>query len=388
MKILTEARKKKKQPFTSCTITTGNPELNIQHFNKCMGTDGGPLSEDLNQDLNVYLPTEEDFKTLSRRCKVYLKFGKDNLPDDQMICDPWAIAITTRLKPTVLIRYWVTATLLKWNHLTEILLVFVKKQFTKEEVRIILDFLQTKTAQLADWAAKYRVLPLQAAQESLNNSENQKEAENKSELATDNKSQNLTLNEAKRYVRRYYIRPQNVFCSNKTDVIQALIQFEDQDCTIYTLNNLSDEKDVTKLTNKDIIYYYDDGILYDKNRVRIMDYDLAIKHEEERPNVDIDQTSDATLSKVYNDRITGLSDTDEAFNLHFDNINAYGETLHEGKIINGTCCICGEPIEGYGNNPEPYMSGEDGARCCDACNLKYVIPARLEQYTEETNNED
>jgi hypothetical protein len=113
------------------------------------------------------------------------------------------------------------------------------------------------------------------------------------------------LTEAKRYVRRYYIRPQNVFCSNKTDVIQALIQFEDQDCSIYTLNNLGDEKDVTKLTNKDIIYYYDDGILYDKNHMKVMDYDLAIKHEEERPNVDIDQTSDTKLSQVYQDRLTG-----------------------------------------------------------------------------------
>ena len=30
-------------------------------------------------------------------------------------------------------------------------------------------------------------------------------------------SEDVNLHEAKRYVRRYYIRPQNIFCSNKSD---------------------------------------------------------------------------------------------------------------------------------------------------------------------------
>ncbi len=38
------------------------------------------------------------------------------------------------------------------------------------------------------------------------------------------------------------------------------------------------------------------------------------------------------------------------------------------------CCICGKRFYGYGNNPEPEKS--DGY-CCDECNSKYVIPARL-----------
>lgn len=38
------------------------------------------------------------------------------------------------------------------------------------------------------------------------------------------------------------------------------------------------------------------------------------------------------------------------------------------------CCICGEEINGYGNNPYPVK--EDG-RCCDKCNATKVIPARL-----------
>ena len=61
--------------------------------------------------------------------------------------------------------------------------------------------------------------------------------------------------------------------------------------------------------------------------------------------------------------------------MDFDDINAYGEKLTEAK--ESFCCICGEPIEGYGNNPEPYMSAEEG-RCCDSCNVRFVIPARLE----------
>lgn len=36
------------------------------------------------------------------------------------------------------------------------------------------------------------------------------------------------------------------------------------------------------------------------------------------------------------------------------------------------CCLCGQVVEEFGNNPEPIMSG----KCCDACNLEYVIPVR------------
>lgn len=432
------------------------------------------------------------------------------------------------------------------------------------------------------------------------------------------------LTEAKRYVRRYYIRPQNIFCSNKDDIIYALIEFADQDCTIYTLNNLGDTKDVTKLTNNDIIYYYEDGMLFDKNKMKLMDYDLYIKHEENRPKINLDTASDATIQKVYSDRLvkanddkvledlnnTDISDrkyilychtnkingkkyfgittqkdcnrwrsgrgymnqpvfykaiqkygwenfeheiieanlseaeakrleqeyiskfhtyvndpqsngynaslggeanlkyytdeerkaaakashersrerngvkwaetakkhyadnkdfyhlknklnyekhkdtflaqekeyqaslkakldiirqlnkqfpdrlsdndkqniinfrncrngeyirtllnyfspeeidaishsADEAFNLNFEDKNAYGETLIEGKIKDDICCICGEKIEGYGNNPEPYMSSEAG-RCCDLCNQKFVVPARLDQQQSAENEE-
>ena len=121
------------------------------------------------------------------------------------------------------------------------------------------------------------------------------------------------LSEAKRYVRRYYIRPQNIFCSNKADIIKALIELDDKNCSIYTLNNLGDEKDVSKLMNSDIIYYYDDGILYDKNKVKVMDYDLSIKKEEERKHFNnVDKTPDKEFKAEYEDRMTSVTELEES----------------------------------------------------------------------------
>lgn len=39
------------------------------------------------------------------------------------------------------------------------------------------------------------------------------------------------------------------------------------------------------------------------------------------------------------------------------------------------CCICGKKFEGIGNNAEPIKEGT----CCDECNIKVVIPERLEK---------
>jgi len=132
------------------------------------------------------------------------------------------------------------------------------------------------------------------------------------------------LEEAKRNVKRYYIRPQNIYCSNKTEIIKNLIKLADQNCSIYTLKNLPDNKDLHLLTNKDIIYYYDDGILYDKNHVKVMDYDLYIKHEEERkkfPGENGEGVSDTTFADEYDDRITDADlDMEEALELDEDKI--------------------------------------------------------------------
>lgn len=39
------------------------------------------------------------------------------------------------------------------------------------------------------------------------------------------------------------------------------------------------------------------------------------------------------------------------------------------------CCICGETVHEFGNNPFPV---KDSGRCCDCCNYFFVIPARIE----------
>ena len=38
------------------------------------------------------------------------------------------------------------------------------------------------------------------------------------------------------------------------------------------------------------------------------------------------------------------------------------------------CCLCNRQKYGFGNNPAPVK--EEG-RCCDECNSKKVIPARM-----------
>lgn len=45
------------------------------------------------------------------------------------------------------------------------------------------------------------------------------------------------------------------------------------------------------------------------------------------------------------------------------------------------CSICGKEFEGWGNNPYPVTKGEDD-RCCDECNMLYVIPARIASLAE------
>ena len=45
------------------------------------------------------------------------------------------------------------------------------------------------------------------------------------------------------------------------------------------------------------------------------------------------------------------------------------------------CCICGAEYSGHGNDPYPVK--EEG-RCCDECNYKVVIPARM----AKTNNKN
>ena len=314
----------------------------------------------------------------------------------------------------------------------------------------------------------------------------------------ENVNENVNLDE-KRETKRYYIRPQHIFCANKADVLKALIDVSEagENCSVYTLKNLSDHDDVHELTNDDIIYYYDDNVLYDKNHVMVMDYDLFIKHEEERTkfNRDADKVPEAEFSDEYDDRMTKATITEDIdstitnvddliakldageeiilgttnedtevgyingayysdteyslakddnkytiyktyvsdegdvsdseavvatdnvdefinevrnitshlnhvsvrlkegifepeaeneFDQEFEDVNILGEALKEGQDEEHTCCICGEVFKGHGNNAAPYKDGQ----CCDACNLKFVIPSRIDSMNNQSKAEE
>lgn len=47
-----------------------------------------------------------------------------------------------------------------------------------------------------------------------------------------------------------------------------------------------------------------------------------------------------------------------------------------------TCCICGEKVKEYGNNPYPVkLKG----MCCDKCNREVVIPTRIKALKQKEN---
>ena len=45
------------------------------------------------------------------------------------------------------------------------------------------------------------------------------------------------------------------------------------------------------------------------------------------------------------------------------------------------CCICGRTFAGHGKDPTPVVD-DPGARCCDDCNSRIVLPMRLERLRE------
>lgn len=53
-------------------------------------------------------------------------------------------------------------------------------------------------------------------------------------------------------------------------------------------------------------------------------------------------------------------------------------------VLNNVCCICGEELKGFGNNPYPIS---DEGRCCDKCNDK-VIETRIANLVDMKGCED
>jgi len=59
----------------------------------------------------------------------------------------------------------------------------------------------------------------------------------------------------------------------------------------------------------------------------------------------------------------------------------------QGKLF--VCCICGQYHQGDGNNPEPVKPAmkKNGSpnRCCDECNFREVVTARIKQLHGDSN---
>ena len=121
--------------------------------------------------------------------------------------------------------------------------------------------------------------------------------------------------------------------------------------------------------------------------------DTSRQHEKKDNQVSDAKSTDKTINNIYfafaildllGDDYTlcdkspaNIVNSSDVFKQDFDSVNAYGEKVETESLKEAKeeiCCICGEPIEGYGNNPSPY---KHEGRCCNACNLKFVIPARL-----------
>lgn len=404
---LTEAKKKKKRnknkviiPGGYLTVTTGDPALNIKHFNNCMGTGGlqnpdashlvvgdtlpnGPIADSVASDAGSGESSgegggmgeslkEKDEKSLNEAHLDYSKqldkmrqlengtrgfnatsaslekilFNYDicisnNLPrarkamEDALRMHGWDGFIKPTktqvnisdydriLKPgyvntaaakIVLANKDSAQQLIKdyGKNLDDLLIILIVAFGIKEAAlagtikdHIINNFTVT-LAELKDFLNKYFANP--AALSSLNQVIHDCRESLEEATAYSHKfgtKFEVQLDEAKRYVKRYYVRPLNIFCGNKEDIIQALIRAGDQNCSVYSLKNLTDHEDVHLLQPSDIIYYWDDHVLYDKNHVQVMDYDLFVKHEEERKKVgNIDAVSDAAFSAMYDDRAT------------------------------------------------------------------------------------
>lgn len=63
-------------------------------------------------------------------------------------------------------------------------------------------------------------------------------------------------------------------------------------------------------------------------------------------------------------------------------IQTYGiNVMKGGKVVKKKCCFCGGNYGRIGNNPYPASKNEDD-RCCDMCNSRIVLPARLQEMFE------
>lgn len=97
--------------------------------------------------------------------------------------------------------------------------------------------------------------------------------------------------------------------------------------------------------------------------------------EEKLENKIDEDVKNRILEKIKNKNIKTLKEDFEAENVG-EPVEKDEKPVKEELEDEHKCCICGEPIEGHGNNPFPVKTEGD---CCDKCNAEVVIPARIEK---------
>ena len=97
--------------------------------------------------------------------------------------------------------------------------------------------------------------------------------------------------------------------------------------------------------------------------------------EEKLENKIDEDVKNRILEKIKNKNIKTLKEDFEDENVS-EPVAKDEEPVEEELEDEHKCCICGEPIEGHGNNPFPVKTEGD---CCDKCNAEVVIPARIEK---------
>lgn len=109
--------------------------------------------------------------------------------------------------------------------------------------------------------------------------------------------------------------------------------------------------------------------------------------EEKLENKIDEDVKNRILEKIKNKNIKTLKADFEDENVS-EPVAKDEEPVEEELEDEHKCCICGEPIEGHGNNPFPVKTEGD---CCDKCNAEVVIPARIEKMkaaaSEKVNEE-
>ena len=109
--------------------------------------------------------------------------------------------------------------------------------------------------------------------------------------------------------------------------------------------------------------------------------------EEKLENKIDEDVKNRILEKIKNKNIKTLKADFENENVG-EPVEKDEEPVEEELEDEHKCCICGEPIEGHGNNPFPVKTEGD---CCDKCNAEVVIPARIEKMkaaaSEKVNEE-